>query len=723
MIDVSRSETPETGRTGAGRSETDTKRTPPPTLLHLLARHAVERPHHIALRHLDGDGQVREAIDYATLAGRVEACRARLRAQVPGDARVIVDAETGIDTVIALLGIMAAGRCAIPVRPTKSAAQGAARAALAERCGAAALVLGATVRPVDDAAAAPPVLPLAAVTAPANPTSAAQPMTTMLRPDARADQTAYIQCTSGTMSAAKAVCIGHANLLANQRAICDAFGHDGDTRVVTWLPHYHDMGLVGTLMQPLFVGATVTFMAPHLFAAKPARWLDAIHRHRATTSGAPTFAYELCVRRIATPPADWDLSGWQVAFVGAEPVRAAVLRAFADRFAATGFKADALFPCYGLAEATLFVTGGPRGVGLTSRPRPDGGGEAVACGTPAAGTRVRIVDPGTLASVAPGRTGEVCIAGPGVAQGYAHDPDATAATFGAVTDADGRAYLRTGDLGFLTDGALHLVGRAKNTVICDGVSHLAEDLEAVAAAATDLFAPGAVAVWPGEPEHGTDDPADRPPAGAATGFCLAGEIARTAWRSADADALAERVAAALIDRAGARPAAVHILPPYSLPRTTSGKPRRHACARGIAAGQIRPLARWTAPHRPVTAPTASDDDGLPNQPRNGSADKTETAGPPDRIDAMHRFVIGWIADVVGLAADQVPSDTPFPELGLDSRDLMELADAVSERLDRDIDPQIMWEFPTPRSFADAAARMASADADTTAAAAGTDAAE
>ena len=156
MIDVSKSEIPETGRSetgrsgagrsGAGRSETYTKRTPPPTLLHLLARHAVERPDHIALRHLDGDGRVREAIDYATLAGRVEACRARLRAQVPGDARVIVDAETGIDTVIALLGIMAAGHCAIPVRPTKSTAQGAARAALAERCGAAALVLGATVR-------------------------------------------------------------------------------------------------------------------------------------------------------------------------------------------------------------------------------------------------------------------------------------------------------------------------------------------------------------------------------------------------------------------------------------------------------------------------------------------------------------------------------------------------------------------------------------------------
>jgi acyl-CoA synthetase (AMP-forming)/AMP-acid ligase II len=294
---------------------------------------------------------------------------------------------------------------------------------------------------------------------------------------------ALLQYTSGSTSAPKGVMLTHANLMANSAMIKEMFGHNPGSRGVGWLPLFHDMGLVGHVLQPVYFGGISVLMSPLAFLQKPVRWLNAISRWKATTSGGPNHAFELCLKLIRDEEIrDLDLSSWQVAYCGSEKIRANVLRDFAKRFAVAGFREQSFLPCFGLAEATLLVAGTRKRRTLeTGRPTCSARESAgvASCGAPAVDTSVVIVDPMTNEEVGDGDIGEVWVQGPQVAQGYwGIAANANSDQFRARLSDGSGPYLRTGDLAFIRDDQLFLIGRIKDTIIVNGVTHAAEDIEA-----------------------------------------------------------------------------------------------------------------------------------------------------------------------------------------------------------------------------------------------------
>jgi acyl-CoA synthetase (AMP-forming)/AMP-acid ligase II len=380
---------------------------------------------------------------------------------------------------------------------------------------------------------------------------------------------AFLQYTSGTTGRAKGVMVTHGNVLHNQHALLDAFGHPLGSTIAGWLPTFHDMGLVGNLLHPLYIGGRAVLMAPASFLQQPMRWLRTITQHRARISGAPNFAYDLCVAK-QRDVADLDLSCWQVAFNGAEPVRAETLDRFAAAFAPAGFDRSAFRPCYGLAENTLMVaasrpSAAPRVSGwdersLTSARAMPSSAEAarrlVSCGTVAGEQRFRVVDPVGRAPCEEREIGEICVSGGSVTRGYWNDPDRTAAAFG--TDADSTPALRTGDRGFIADGDLYVLGRERDVLTMLGAKYCANAIELAAEAAAAPAAGRCVAsVVPLEPY---------------SRLLLVCERARGATPPALA-AAAARISQAIVQLFELSPV-IEFVDPGEIPRTPSGKLRR-----------------------------------------------------------------------------------------------------------------------------------------------------
>ncbi len=367
------------------------------------------------------------------------------------------------------------------------------------------------------------------------------------------DDLAFLQYTSGSTGNPKGVMVSHRNLLENERVIEEAFEHGPDTVVVGWLPLFHDMGLIGNALQPLYLGRPCALLSPLEAVQKPLRWLEAISNYRATTSGAPGFAYAWCADRV-TPEerARLDLSSWNLAYVGAEPVHGDVLDRFAETFASCGFRREALYPCYGLAESTLFVTGIKKGTARRWNGR-------VSLGYPRRGHRVEIVN------------GEVWVAGPSVAQGYWKRDEES---FRGFLETGEGPFLRTGDLGSLHEGELYLTGRIKDIIILRGTKHHSEDLECTA-----------------ERSH----PALRSQRSAA--FSVDGEENERLVVVQETDSPSEEIAQAIRAAVTARHEIVLdslvFVPVGSLPRTSSGKIRRRECRALYLEGRLRQPAEVT----------------------------------------------------------------------------------------------------------------------------------
>jgi acyl-CoA synthetase (AMP-forming)/AMP-acid ligase II len=306
---------------------------------------------------LDEAGTVADELSFPELDRRARAIAAVLgRTGAPGD-RVLLLYPSGLDYVEAFYGCLYAGRVAVPVYPPGSERTLPRLSAVVEDARPATVLTTSRLRErVEDAGRR--VEALGALPVLATDAIDGAEADVWRDPRVSGETEAFLQYTSGSTRTPRGVVLRHRHLLDNQRAIRRAFGQSAESVVVSWLPLYHDMGLIGGVLQPLYVGGRCLLMSPVSFLQKPARWLEAIDRYRATTSGGPNFAYDLCVRRVpeAARP-ELDLSSWRVAFNGAEPVRAETLRRFAQAFAVSGFRAEAFFPCYGLAEATLFVTG------------------------------------------------------------------------------------------------------------------------------------------------------------------------------------------------------------------------------------------------------------------------------------------------------------------------------------------------------------------------------
>jgi amino acid adenylation domain-containing protein len=467
-------------------------------------------------------------------------------------------------------------------------------------------------------------------------------------PPPAADAIAFLQYTSGTTGAPKGVRVSHRNLLANSAFIARRFGHTADSSGVIWLPPYHDMGLIGGILQPVYVGFPVTLMSPLDFLHDPVRWLQAIGRYRATTSGGPNFAFDLCVRKIAPERrTELDLSSWSVAFTGAEPVREQTMRMFSDAFAESGFRQEAFNPCYGLAEATLMVTGGYAGQSPTVvrvdpdqlghgtvTPRADGAGrELVGCGTAAPGHDVRIVGPSGR-PLSDGEIGEIWVRGPGVADGYWSSRGRSAAFDGWCDEGRDGPYLRTGDQGFRWQGELFPTDRISDVVIIRGRNHSPGDIELTVAGCDSRLRPGCGAAFTVDSEIGAR-------------LCVVQEVdGATGITPSEAVALTEQIRAAVVEAHGLAVDTVTLIAKGQLPKTSSGKVRRRACRQALADGTFTAVG------------VAAQPAGLP-----------DPTGPVEAVRAA-------AARVLGLPPGQVTSGRPLGGIGLDSVTALELRAAV-----------------------------------------------
>ncbi|MBX3729014.1 MAG: fatty acyl-AMP ligase [Candidatus Sumerlaeia bacterium] len=557
------------------------------TLGEVLARRAEMHPDRRAYTVLaDGESDER-VLTYGDLFARARAVAARLIAERADRQPVLIVLPTGLEYLVVFYGCLLARAMAVPVTPPRRARTPERLLAVAADCRPALAIAPAVA--LDAMREACAQTPAATMRWVAVEEFAADSAPDACLPPVGAADIAFLQYTSGSIAAPKGVIVTHRNLMANQRMIRDAFGHDETSTVVGWLPLYHDMGLIGNVMQPLFCGAGCVLMAPEAFLMRPLRWVRAISRYRGATSGAPNFAYDLCASRARPEQCEGlDLSCWRLAYNGSEPVRAETMERFARRFEPHGFSRAAARPCYGLAEATLLATCAP--------PRAEPSAlrlDAVAlqdhrvlhaadpqtparwvpsCGPPWRDARVRIADPETGIDCPPDRVGEVLVAGGHVTPGYWQRPDQTAETF--RPDSAGERWLHTGDLGFLHEGELHVTGRIKDLVILGGRNHYPGDLELTAAQASASIRPGGCCAFSIDGTTGEE-------------LVLLVELERAALRDEDRRALLGAIQQALGEAHDVRAADIAVLRPGSILRTSSGKIRRHACRQLYLAGGYR----------------------------------------------------------------------------------------------------------------------------------------
>ncbi|MFF8293451.1 fatty acyl-AMP ligase [Streptomyces sp. NPDC016309] len=550
------------------------------TFTELIQAQAVESPDREALVLLTErpGGLEPRTISYGELDRAARTLAGRLRRHItPGD-RVLLTHGSRERFVTGFLACLYAGAVAVPVAPPGGRPHHDERIAGIVKDAAAACALTAS----DEAADVSQLLArtghghVTCVLADAPPAAAGTAAPPLPPVPADPDAVAFLQYTSGSTRDPRGVVVTHRSLLANQEAIARALGTRRGARVGGWLPLHHDMGLVGQLLHALWLGGTAVLLSPTAFVKRPAHWLETISRYGLTASGAPDFAYDLCVRRVNDAQiAGLDLSGWEVAVSGGEPVNPATLRAFAERFAPAGLRPEALIPCYGLAEATLLVSGARTAPAPLTAAVAKG---AVPCGPPASAD-VRIVDPETHEELPDGRTGEIWVRAAGIGPGYWARPAETAATFGGRIGDGTDDYLRTGDLGTLVDGLLHVNGRLKDTIVVAGRNLYPQDLERTAQRVSALFGPATAFAVPGERER----------------IVILQELRAGSRYDTDLAGLVSAVQQRLREEYEVTTGGVLLVRPGTVRRTTSGKVERAAMRRLFLRGEVTALHQRVEP--------------------------------------------------------------------------------------------------------------------------------
>jgi acyl-CoA synthetase (AMP-forming)/AMP-acid ligase II/acyl carrier protein len=616
-----------------------------PALTGILLARADTAPDSVAYETPGPAGEIL-SLSYAQVAARATALASELADR--GTGPVLLAYPAGLDYAVGMFAGFLAGRPVIPAYPPGAWLPDRAR------------LEGIVADAGPEVAIAPEHHPVLAMPATlAVPGAEADAVPWRLPRAASAQDVAIIQYTSGSTGRPRGVLVRHESLAANIHAIADVFELTASSRGLTWLPPFHDMGLVGGLLTPVAAGIPVRILPPSDFLKSPLSWLRQITESGATASGAPDFAYQLCVRRVRSPEQldGLDLSRWQVAFNGGETVRLRTLVEFAETFAPVGFRPQAFLPCYGLAEATLMVSAGHWSG------RADTAGPAVSCGAPVAGQQVVVVDPERR--VPADGEGEIWISGPHVTHGYLSG--SSAEMFGEL---DGIRYLRTGDLGRLRDGELILTGRVKDVIVSRGVNYHAVDVEA--AALEEAGPAGRTAA-----AFGVESGPDPMPV-------LVLEV-----RGHPDQAFAARIRAAVLARTGLRLGLVALVGPRSIPRTSSGKVRRSACRDALAAGAFADAVC----SGDIAAGSLAMADGCA---ASGPADEGARNAATAELTALIDGVAAGVCDV-----DDCQPDTTLADLGLDSVRAAEAAAVLEHALGLTVPLDVVLGAATPREVAGA----------------------
>ena len=567
--------------------------TPPSDLYQLLRTQVSRCPDKLACAYLSDDGEIQSRLDFASLDLNARSLAARLQAlDADGEAAILLY-PPGLDFIVAFFACVYAGVLAIPLPMPRGAAS------LAQTKG---IVADTEARLVlstktfisklhrQDEAYFQDLICLDTQTIDTQLADAWH-VPTQIEP---AD-IAYLQYTSGSTSERKGVMISHANVIENILGIDRGFQHDSDSVAVNWLPHFHDLGLVSGILQPLYHGVSNYLMAPTSLVQKPLRWLQAISDFGGTHTNSPNYAYDLCIKKIAANELDnLDLSSWRVALNGAEPVRAETVRQFYEKFRRAGLAKTTMYPAYGLAEATLVVTAPlpdrePQTLtvesaalehGIINQTTAGSVRELVACGEALPNTTVAIVDPDSYSQLGDGQVGEIWVSGPGVAVGYWRNEIATEETFCATLPAYPEAkFLRTGDLGFLRDRQLYITGRAKDLIIIRGANHYPQDIEWTVENIHPAFKAGCGAAF-SIPTDGEEK------------LIVVYELEREYLKSYDIDELAKLARQAVAVEHEVQLYGLVLLKTATVPRTSSGKIQRRQCRHDYLNGALVEIASW-----------------------------------------------------------------------------------------------------------------------------------
>lgn len=563
-------------------------------LMNLLQQQAERYGDKVAFGFSPDGGAELSRITYRELDARARALAAELQRRGAAGRRVLLACEPGLDNAVGYFGCVYAGAIAAPMNETLSRLKQIATDIQADFALATA-EMQTRIRPAIDALTTERPLQWCTLDQPA--ADAAE----WVAPDIDANDIALIQYTSGSTKSPKGVMVSHANLMHNMEVVRQRWnGHDGDV-AVWWLPQHHDMGLIGGVLEMVYVGVTTYMMPPNTFIKRPASWLEMLSQHRATITGAPTFAYDLCVK--TTTPAQraaLDLSNLTHAWIGTEPVRATTLQNFAEAFAPAGFQLNGIQAAFGLAESALLVTAmqspevaGVRYVGRNALGRnqvidvaaddPDAL-PMVGCGTELDGMRVLIVDPETRLQCGPDQVGEIWASGPSIAHGYWGRPEETERTFGAtLADTGEGPFLRTGDLGFVCAGELFVTGRWNDLITIRDIKYYPNDIEDTVGGSDPALMPGRTAVFTVKPNPRADEQ-----------LVIVQEVNRASLGS-DLSGAVEAIRAAVLATHNVSAHDVLLVEPMQVPTTTSGKIQRSACRQRFVDGGFTPVAQWQAP--------------------------------------------------------------------------------------------------------------------------------
>ena len=543
---------------------------------------------------------------YGQLHERAMALAGRIAAVSKEGDRVLLLQPPGLDFVISFFGCIYSGRVAVAAYPPRNQRHMPRIEGILADAGASVILLTQDTRPKIESWLGERAAMYALVGSEEGGLIGAA----WRRPELRSEQLALLQYSSGSTGTPRGVMITHENMMANAAMIKRSFGYHGESNFVSWLPIYHDMGLIGNLLQPIYLGSSTVLMPPAAFLQKPLRWLAAISHYRARTTGAPNFAFDLAARVVTEEQkAGLDLSCLELIYNGSEPIDPRALERFASAFAGCGLRRNALHACYGMAETTLLATCGRPGAGTgvlrvdpvaLAQDRAKVLGQAasdgtavVSCGFPVAGQRLSIVDPVSLAPYPECEVGEIWLQGAHVSPGYWGQPEVTARTMNArMADGSG-PWLRTGDLGFMKAGELYVTGRIKDVIILRGKNHYPHDIERTAEACHPALQPGACAAFAVKVD-GIEQ------------IGIAVEVKRTALRDLDGAAIVSAIRRTVFEEQELHVHAITLLKPTTLPKTSSGKLQRFAARAGWEQGSLESVyADPQAAVKPAGAPTVA----------------------------------------------------------------------------------------------------------------------